>query len=104
MLEKLKTLIQEARRNSYAAFAVLLGLLFISKGGREILQQQVGVLAWKLVLVGTAVVTAHIVRKQLFPYLDLSAALARKTTEGAITFAATALVYTGVILAICAGL
>lgn len=94
----------EVKRTGWALFIALLGLLFISKGGREILTQQVGVLAWKLVLVGTSVATAHVVRRQLFSYLDVSAALERKTTEGALTFLGAAVIYAVVILAVCSGL
>jgi len=95
----------EAKRTGWAVFVALLGLLFISKGGREILAQQVGVLAWKLVLLGSSVVAAHAVRKQLLPYLDLSGQLDRADgTAGAIVFAAVALIYAAIILAVCSGL
>lgn len=94
----------ELKRTGWALFIALLGLLFISKSGREIFTQQVGVLAWKLVLLGSAVAAAHVVRRQLFDYLDISAALERKTTEGALTFLAAAVVYASIILAVCSGL
>jgi hypothetical protein len=104
-LTKSKAFLAEVRRTGWAAFVVLLGLLFISKGGREILTQQVGVLAWKLVLLGSSVVAAHVVRKQLFPYLDVSGQLDRTNgTAGAIVFAAIAVIYSAIILAVCSGL
>lgn len=103
-MNKLRSFLAELKRTGWALFVALLGLIFISKSGREIFTQQVGVLAWKLVLLGSAVAAAHVVRRQLFPYVDLSEALSRKTTEGALTFIGAALIYAVVILSICSGL
>ena len=94
----------EVRRMGWALGILAGGTLFISRSGREILTQQSGVLAWKLVLLGTSVVVAHQIRQQLFPYLDLSAHLEEKTQAGATVFLGVAIIYAGVILALCAGL
>lgn len=105
LITRMSAFLAEVKRTGWAVFIALLGLLFISKGGREIFAQQVGVLAWKLVLLGSSVVAAHAVRKQLFPYLDLSGQLDRTDGKaGAIVFAAVALVYSAIILAVCSGL
>lgn len=108
LIQKLKQFSKDflvsALRTGWAFFIVFLGGLFIAKGGREILTNQAGVLAWKFVLVGSAVAVAHLVRRQLFPYLDLSAELEKNNVAGAITFAATALIYAAIILAVCSGL
>ena len=111
MLENLtkygKAFLDEMRalkRTGWAGFIALLGVLFISQSGRELLKAQAGVLAWKLVLVGTAVAVAHLVRRQLFPYVDVSAWLAEKSQAGATVFLAICVIYAVIILAICSGL
>jgi formate-dependent nitrite reductase membrane component NrfD len=104
-LNKFKSaFLAEFGRTAWATFFFFIGALFILHSGRELLQQQFGVLAWKLVLVGTAVFVAHVVRRQLFPYLDLSAVLNEKSSHGAITFLGIAILYSAIILAICSGL
>lgn len=104
MFTKTLAFLAEVRRTGWSVFIALLGLLFISRGGREIFTQQVGVLAWKLVLLGSSVAAAHVVRKQLFPYVDMSGEINKGTTAGAIVFAAAALIYAAIILAVCSGL
>lgn len=47
---------------------------------------------------------AHVIRKQLFPYVDLSEMLAEKTTAGSQVFLGICVVYGAIILAICSGL
>jgi hypothetical protein len=94
----------EFGRTYWAIFAVFIGALFISRGGREIFQQQASVLAWKLVLVGTGTFVAHIVRRQLFPYLDASALLAEKSQAGATAFLGICLIYAAIIMSITGGL
>lgn len=105
ILTRTSAFLAEVRRTGWSLFIALIGLIFISKGGREILAQQVGVLAWKLVLLGSSVAAAHVVRKQLFPYVDVSGQLDRSNgTAGAIVFVGVALIYAAIILAVCSGL
>lgn len=95
---------EDAKRTGWALALAGFGLLFILKSGRDIFVQQSGVLLWKLLLVGTAVFVGHKVRQQLFPYIDLSAHLEEKSVAGAIVFLGTAILYSVIILALCAGL
>ena len=83
---------------------ILASLLYIGLGGSALLKQQIQVLSWKLLLAGTAVGLAHVIRKQLFGYIDLSEMLKEKTQASAIVFLGIALVYSAIILAICSGL
>lgn len=80
------------------------GLSYILAGGSALLRQQLGVLAWKLVLAGVATGLAHVIRKQLFPYVDLSEMLKEKNVSGAVVFLGVAIIYAAIILAISAGL
>ena len=89
---------------SWALGIVFAGLLYIFLGGSDLLKQQVQVLAWKLVLSGTAVGLAHVIRKQLFGYIDLSEMLKEKTQASAIVFLGIAVIYAAIILSICSGL
>lgn len=99
-----KASLAELKRTGWALFFVLLGLLFISKGGREIFVQQIGVLAWKLVLIGTGIFTAHKARTQLFPYVDLSAHVANGDAIGGQIFLGVCILAGAIILALGAGL
>ena len=83
---------------------ILVSLLYIGLGGSALLKQQIQVLAWKGLLVGVAVGFAHLVRKQLFGYIDLSEMLAEKTQASALVFLGVAIVYGSIILAVCSGL
>lgn len=94
----------QALQLGWVTAIVVAGLAYIYGKGGELLLQQLGVLAWKLVLVGVAVAFAHVSRKQLFSYINLSEALQEKTQASAITFLAMALYYAAVILALCSGL
>ena len=104
LLTSSKAFLAELRRTGWALFIALLGLLFISKSGREIFTQQIGVLAWKLVLLGSSVAAAHVVRKQLFPDLKTVEISATNDVPNAIVFVAVAAVYAAIILAVCSGL
>ena len=83
---------------------ILVSLLYIGLGGSALLKQQIQVLAWKGLLVGVAVGFAHLVRKQLFGYIDLSEMLSEKTQASALVFLGVAIVYGSIILAVCSGL
>lgn len=97
-------MIEKFRQLGWVLAALLGGLLYILSGGKALLVQQLGVLAWKLVLVGAAVALAHVTRKQLFPYVDLSEMLKEKTSASATVFLGIAIVYAAIVLAVCAGL
>lgn len=94
----------EMKRTGWALFFVLLGGLFISDGGREILAQQAGVLAWKLVLVGTGIFVSHVARKQLFPYIDLSSHIQNGDAAGGQIFLGICVLTSAIIWALGAGL
>lgn len=100
-----KSIVYEIKRTGWALFLAALGFVFIERTGNAVLLQQAGVLAWKLVLVGIAVFVAHKVRTQLFPYLDLSAAIGDKdhANSGRI-FLGICILSAAVILALCSGL
>jgi uncharacterized membrane protein len=88
----------------WALGIIFAGLLYILLGGSALLKSQLEVLAWKLVLVGTAVGLAHLIRKQLFSYVDLSEMLAEKSVAGSVVFLGVAVVYGSIIYAVCSGL
>jgi hypothetical protein len=91
----------ELKRTSWALFFVGFGLLFLFRSGREIFAQQAGVLLWKLLVLGCGIQVAHVTRKSLFPYIDLSKALDEKNE---MTFVAIAIVYGAIILGLCLSL
>lgn len=96
---------QKLTQLSWALGVVLAGLLYILTGGKAFLAQQLGVLAWKLVLAGTAVGLAHVVRKQLFPYVDVSELLKQRRSIGpGLVFLGISILYAAIILAVCSGL
>lgn len=92
-------------RYGWAMLIVLFACLFIGvANGKQVLVQQLGVLAWKLVLVGVSVFVAFRVRMQLFPYVDLSAAIADKDKQGGQIFLGVCVLTAAIILAVCSGL
>lgn len=93
-----------AARLGWVALIIGLGLSWIWKGGDGLLKQQVGVLAWKMVVVGSGVALAHVVRRQLFPYVDLSEIARQDDTRSGLFFVGMALFYAAVILALSTGL
>lgn len=80
------------------------GITYIRLLGSDLLRQQAGVFAWKVVLLGASVALAHYIRTQLFPYVDLSEVLKEKTVAGSIQLLAIALFMAAIIHALCAGL
>lgn len=104
MIEGLRNLLVR-RKTSLAWLLAALGLGHIAGKGSELALQQLGVLAWKIVLVGVAVAVAHYLRRQVFHYVDLSAVLDQdKTIKDGLIFLGVAIFYTAVILAITQGL
>lgn len=99
-----KTFLASLRRTGWALFVAALGVLVISASGRQILEQQLGVLAWKLVLVGTGIFVAHRARLQLFPYIDLSALTTEHDNFAGLVFLGTTLLAGAIILALSGGL
>ena len=94
----------ELRRVSGAFLFVLLAALFISQSGRAILAAQAGVLAWKIVQVGAALIMAHFMRSQMFPYLDLEAQLAGQDPNAGRVFLGICFLTSAIILGVCQGL
>jgi hypothetical protein len=96
--------INKLRQLGWVLAVVFASLLYIGLGGSALLRQQVQVLAWKGLLVGVAVGFAHVVRKQLFGYIDLSEMLKEKTVASSLVFLGIAVVYGCIILSVCSGL
>ena len=104
MIETLRDLLVR-RKTSLAWLLAVLGLGYIAGQGPALAVQQLGVLAWKIVLVGVAVAVAHYLRRQVFHYIDLSAVLDKdKTIKDGLIFLGVAIFYTAIILAITQGL
>lgn len=93
-----------AFRLGWVALIIGLGAAWIWRGGSDLLQQQIGVLAWKCVVVGTGVTLAHLFRKQLFSYIDLSEIAKQDDSRSGLIFLGVALFYAAVILALSTGL
>jgi magnesium-transporting ATPase (P-type) len=86
MIEGLRNLLVR-RKTSLAWLLTALGLGYIAGKGSALALQQLGVLAWKIVLVGVAVAVAHYLRRQVFHYIDLSAVLDKdKTIKDGLIF------------------
>lgn len=111
----LKTILETARTWTQAAYSEItrtgwalgfaaLGLLFLAKSGRELFVQQIGVLIWKLTLVGVGVFVSHKARKQLFPYVDLSQHVQNGDPAGGYIFLGMCVLAAAIIHALCAGL
>ena len=103
-IKKLLIRLRDSRTRHAWEVAAIAGAFIYRALGREQLVQQLGVLAWKAVLVCLAVLLAHTLRRKIFPYVDVSAHLDEKSQSGAIVFLAIALFYAAVILALSAGL
>ena len=93
-----------AARLGWAGIVVTAGVFYIRSGGSEILKQQFSVLAWKVILLGTGIAIAHLTRKQLFPYVDLSELAQKDDSRSGLVFLSIAVYYAAVVLALCAGL
>lgn len=109
IVEKLKQHYYEIKRTGWALSFLLLGVLLISESGREIVRQQLGVLAWKLTLIGTGIFVSHKARRQLFPYLDLSSHVTAEdwrelSTANGLVFLGVAMLTGAIVLALCNGL
>lgn len=101
---KIKELYSEVKRTGWALVLAAAGLSFILRSGRDLFAQQVGVLLWKLLLVGAAVFVSHRVRTQLFPYVDLSEQLNFANPHGGRVFLGICILTGAIILALCSGL
>jgi len=100
MTETLRNLLVR-RKTSLAWLLTALGLGYIAGKSSALVLQQLGVLAWKIVLVGVAVAVAHYLRRQVFHYVDLSAVLDQdKTIKDGLVFLGVAIFYTAIVLAI----
>jgi hypothetical protein len=108
MRNKLATWIRDAyselTRTGWALAFAALGFAYLAKSGRELFVQQIGVLVWKLTLVGVGVFTAHKARKQLFPYVDVSQHIANGDAVGGQVFLGVCILAAAIIHALCAGL
>lgn len=91
-------------RLGWVGIVVAAGIFYIRSGGSELLRQQAGVLAWKLVVVGTAIAFAHLTRRQLFPYVDLSEVAKQDDSRSGLIFLGVAVFYASVILGLASGL
>jgi len=104
-MNKIKNLYRSLRRTGWALGLLLFGLMFLLRSGSEMLVQQANVLIWKLLLVGTAVFVAHVIRKQLFPYIDMSRVLDEDTsTKDGLVFLGLCLFYSAIVMALTQGL
>jgi hypothetical protein len=104
MIERLRNLLVR-RKTSLAWLLTALGLGYIAGKGSALALQQLGVLAWKIVLVGVAVAVAHYLRRQVFHYVDLSAVLDQdKTIKDGLIFLGVVMFYGAIILSITQGL
>ena len=102
-MNKLKELWYKLRLGWVAVFGVS-AAAYIRLAGSDLAKQQGGVLAWKLVLVCAALAVAHLIRGQLFPYVDVSASLEEKTVAGSLVFLGMVTLYAAIILSVCSGL
>jgi hypothetical protein len=94
-----------AARTRYASGIAFVAAAFIYKAlGREQLVQQLGVLAWKLLLITIGVVLAHSIRVRLFPYVDLSSHVEKGDAAGGQIFLGVCILTGCILLALCAGL
>lgn len=105
---KIQTLWKLARLG-WVGIVVAAGIFYIFSGGSELLKSQLGVLSWKLVLLGTALAVAHLTRKQIFNYLNLSSVLDRTGGQephphAGLIFIGVSIYYVGIVLALCSGL
>ena len=105
MKKRIQEFLTGLRRTSYPWLLALLGAAFILLSGSELLAAQLGVLAWKVLLVGVAVSVAHAIRRRLFPYIDMSRVLDEDTsTKDGLVFLGLCLFYSAIIMAITQGL
>lgn len=93
-----------AARLGWVGIVVLAGVFYIRSGGSELLKSQLGVLSWKLIVVGTAIAFAHLTRRQLFPYVDLSEVAKQDDSRSGLIFLGVSLFYAAVILGLASGL
>ena len=92
------------RKTSFAwLLGLLAGMAFVGLGP-AVLWQQLGVLAWKVLLIGVAVILAHGVRRQLWHYVDLSQMLSSGHKEAGEVFLGLCIFYAAFILAFLSGL
>jgi hypothetical protein len=104
VIEGLRNLLVR-RKTSLSWLLAALGLGYIAGKGSALALQQLGVLAWKIMLVGVAVAVAHYLRRQVFHYIDLSAVLDQdKTIKDGLIFLGVTIFYGAIILAITQGL
>lgn len=92
------------RKTSLAWLLGLLAAVAFVALGPAVLWQQLGVLAWKVLLIGIAVILAHGIRRQLFHYVDLSKMLEEHDTEAGEVFIGLCIFYAIFIWAFCSGL
>ena len=93
-----------AARLGWVGIVVTAGVFYIWSGGSELLRSQFGVLAWKLIVVGTAIALAHLTRKQLLPYVDLSEIVKNDDSRSGLIFLGVSIFYAAVILGLASGL
>lgn len=108
LFAQVRTYLQDAyselTRTGWALGFAALGVLYLARSGRELFVQQIGVLIWKLTLIGVGVFVAHKARKQLFPYIDLSQHTAEDHRNGGLIFLGICILAASIIHALCAGL
>lgn len=105
MTEKVKQYLKEfwaAARLGWVFLVLGFGLYFIHSSGNDLLKNQLGVLSWKLVVVSTGIALAHVTRRQIFNYVDLSEAAKGPDRNNVVL--AMAIFYASVILALASGL
>lgn len=92
------------RRLRWIGIIFLAAVAYISFSGSELLRSQLGVAAWKTLLVTLAIGLADMTRRHLFPYLDLSEEIASNSLNAGRLFIGICILYAGIIYAICGGL
>lgn len=105
MKQRIQDFLTRAKRTSYPWLLAFLGAAVILASGSELLAAQLGVLAWKVMLVGVSVSLAHAIRVRLFPYIDMSRVLDEDTsTKDGLVFLGLCLFYSAIIMAVTQGL
>ena len=87
--------------------AVPIGILLAITGFSSYLSEfsKLALFAYKFSLVSLAAITAHMIRSEMFPYIDLKTALESQNSGYAIgSSIVVATIFASIVLALCLGL